>query len=333
MAKLKVAIVGCGKIADCNHVPGYLGCENAEIVALCDIVPEKMDKMAKTHKLEDAAKFNSLEELIAANCVDAVSICTPNDCHRPQTIAALKAGLHVLCDKPMAFNTDQCTEMMQVATEAGKVLHINHSWHYMEVSNKIREMIAEGRIGEFRSAVCTSICQLPPNIAWSPGADWFVQAKHEGSLVQDIAVHLGELMQWVSGKQITEVGAFTNTFIPEIDVVDTFAAVVRFENSATATMDLSWCAPRNYFAMEFRGTEGTIFLRDWAVFYQPKDAKSDCQMVTKAGKENSQQNFIATINGESTQITSGVVGREAIAICNAITESGKTGQFVKVKKF
>jgi len=333
MAKLKVGIVGCGKIANCNHIPGYKSCKNVEIVALCDIVPEKMTKTIEDNKLENVTCFNSLDELLAAKMVDAVSICTPNDCHYPQTITCLKAGLNVLCDKPMAFNTDQCATMLKTAKEVGKVLHINHSWHYMGISNKMRKMIAEGKIGEFRSATCVFNCCNPPHIAWSPGADWFVQAKHEGSIIQDIAVHLGEMLQWIPSTQVTEVASMTNTFFPGIDVVDNFAAIFRYENKATANLDLSWTAPADYFFMEFKGSEGAIYLRNWAISYRKRGAKKERAIKATDFKCNSQQNFIATILGKGEQLTSGVIGREAIAICNAITESGKTGNFAKVKKF
>lgn len=333
MAKLKVGVVGCGKIANCNHIPGYKSCKNVEIVALCDIVPEKMAKTKEEHKLEKAALYNSITELLNSRTVDAISICTPNDLHYPMTMEALKAGVHVLCDKPMAFNTQECSEMIKTAEKYGKLLHINHSWHYMGISNTLRKLIADGNIGEFVGASC--ICQStnPPHIAWSPGADWFVQAAHEGGIIQDIAVHLGELMQWISGQRVTEVAAYTDTRFPGIDVVDTFVGILRFANGASATMDLSWTGATGVFRIDFRGTEGVISMRDGKLYFMKKGAKKERELKIREFKQNSQQNFVKAINGKAEQITGGKVGREAIAICNAVTESGKSGKFVKVKEF
>ena len=333
MAKLKIGIIGCGKIANCDHIPGYKKCPNVEIVALCDIVPEKITATAEKHELAKAKAYSSMEEMMKADNIDAVSICTPNDLHYPMTIAALKRGWHVLCDKPMAFNTDQCTDMIETAKKCGKILHINHSWHYNPYGHKINKMIKEGKIGEFRHATCVSTTMNPPHIAWSPGADWFVQAKHEGSLIQDIAVHLGEMLEWIPDTQIVEAASYTSTRFPGIDVTDNFVAILRYENNATATMELSWTAPSNVFEFVFKGSEGEISIRDWKIYYLKRGAKKAREIKFSPFKFCSQRNFVDAIRGKREQLTPGEVGREAIAICNALTESGQTGKFAKVKKF
>ena len=173
----------------------------------------------------------------------------------------------------------------------------------------------------------------PPHIAWSPGADWFVQAKHEGSLIQDIAVHLGEMLQWIPDTQIVEAASYTSTRFPGIDVTDNFVAILRYENNATATMELSWTAPSNVFEFVFKGSEGEISIRDWKIYYLKRGAKKAREIKFSPFKFCSQRNFVDAIRGKREQLTPGEVGREAIAICNALTESGQTGKFAKVKKF
>ncbi len=333
MAKLRIGIVGCGKIADCNHIPGYKSCKNIEIAAVCDIVPEKMTSTIAKHELGTPEQYTSFEEMLKSAKLDAVSICTPNDCHYPMTLAALAAGLNVLCDKPMAFNTDQCTKMIQAAEKSGKLLHINHSWHYNSLGNTIRQLVEKGKIGDLVTASCVSCSTQPPHLAWSPGADWFVQAAHEGSLIQDIGVHLSELMQWTSGQQIVEAASYTTTRFPGIDVVDNVTAIFKFANGALGTLELSWTSPVGEFTFELKGTAGVIAIRDWKIYYQKLGAKKPREIKLKEYRQNSQQNFVAAIRGKSVQRTPGRVGREAIAICNAVTESGVTGKFAKVKKF
>lgn len=334
MAKVRIGIVGCGKIADCNHIPGYLGSKQAKIVAVCDIVPEKMEAAITKHNLGDVARYNSFDDMLKANDIDAISICTPNDLHYPMTIAALKKGWHVLSDKPMAFNTELCTKMIETAEKAGKILQINHSWHYNSIGYKFRDLVAHGKIGELMTATCISCSTKPPHIAWSPGADWFVQAAHEGSLIQDIGVHLAELMQWLSGNRILEVASYTTTRFPGIDVVDNVVSILKFDNGALGTLELSWTDSIGCFNFYLKGTEGAIFIDNaWKLYYQKKGAKKAREIKQRESKLNSQCNFVAAICGRSVCRTPGQTGRDAIAICNAITKSGQTGKFEKVKQF
>jgi len=101
MAKvLKFGILGCGKIANVDHVPGLQATKGVEIAALCDIVPKQMEILSSAFGLE-AERFTDQKAFLASG-LDAVVVCTPNSLHLPQTLAACKAGLHVLCEKPMA---------------------------------------------------------------------------------------------------------------------------------------------------------------------------------------------------------------------------------------
>ena len=99
MSKLKVAVIGCGSIAQNRHLVEYENNPNAEIVAVCDIVEERVNETAAKY---DAKAYTSYEKLLETEQVDAVSVCLPNYLHAPVSIAALDAGNHVLCEKPMA---------------------------------------------------------------------------------------------------------------------------------------------------------------------------------------------------------------------------------------
>ena len=334
MGKLKIGIVGCGKIADCHHIPLFKECRGVEIAALCDVVPEQIEKRVKTHGLDKARHYHSFDDMIKSADIEAVVICTPNDLHYPMTIAALKHGWHVLCEKPMALNTKLCGEMIETAKKCNKVLQINQSWHFNPCGNKLRSLIAEGKIGILQHTSCVSCSTAPPHIAWSPGADWFVQNRHEGSLIQDIGVHLTEVTQWITGIEIIEAAAITSTFFPGIDVVDNFVSIVRFDNGASGTFELSWTSPKPRFTMEFTGSEGHLRMADGKLFYFKRGAKAEREIKVPALKLTSQRNFADMVRGKAvTHVTPGEVGREAIAICNAINESGASGKFVKVKKF
>ena len=207
MAKVKFGIIGCGKIAERNHVPGLLkNARDAEIVAMFDIVPEKAKALAKKFDLKP--KFHKSEAAILADPnVDAVIIATPNSCHYPQTIHALKAGKHVLVEKPMSYTPEQADEMIDLSLKQGLVLQVNQSYRFSALYQGLRKQIADGLIGEVQHFRCQRTMRNSPEVGWSPGAVWFIDPKFEGSLVGDIAVHMADMMQWLVGpiKQVHSI--------------------------------------------------------------------------------------------------------------------------------
>ena len=108
MKKLKIGVIGCGSIARQRHLPEYAAHSQAEITSVCDIVLERSREVAEQY---GAVPFTRYEDLLASD-VDAVSVCTPNYLHAPVTLAALNAGKHVLCEKPMATTKDDALSMM-----------------------------------------------------------------------------------------------------------------------------------------------------------------------------------------------------------------------------
>ena len=335
---LKVGSTGCGKIAHEDHVPGWLGVKGAKITALCDVNPAKMGTLSAKFGLGDAARFSDAASMFRSG-VDAVVVCTPNKLHRPMTLDALKAGLHVLCEKPMAATTPETTRMIAAARRAGRMLHINHSLHYEPPYVALGKLARPGAIGKPIHLRCLRACGTTPDIGWSPGATWFVQKAWEGSLVLDIGVHMAEMMRWCAGP-VTELAAFTGTRKPGIDVVDHAAVIMRFENGATGVLELSWVTPCGGGFFEIYGEKGTLRMgfTDAAPIELIKPGRNGApDAVTHpnvpAKHITSQQAFFDAIRGKAPSPTPGELGREAIALCEAIAKSGETGKFVKVKKF
>jgi len=333
---LKVGIVGCGKIAHIDHVPGYLGAAGADVVALHDVKKRQMAKLSEAFDLQ-AQTYTNWAKFLASG-IDAISICTPNCFHCPQTIDALRAGLHVLCEKPMAATPAETTRMIAAAKKAGKVLQINQTLRYLPVYVKIAELVQSGAIGKPIHVRCIRAGGSTPDKGWSPGARWFVSKQFHGGLVLDIGVHMADMMQWAVG-EITEVAAYVDTRIKNIDVPDNVSALMRFKNGATGVLELSWTMPVGAGVLEIYGTEGT--LRQGFSKQNP----IEIMMRTKDGKvrtlrpkprkrlRNSQERFLDAIRGRSASPSPGEVGREAIALCDAIVRSGASGRFVKVQKF
>ena len=115
---VRVGIIGCGKIAQVRHIPEYEANPNAQVVALYDVDHDRACELAEQH---GATAYSSLDDLLDDPDIDAVSVCTSNATHAEATIKALRAGKHVLCEKPMAVTLEECEQMVTAAEVAAKV--------------------------------------------------------------------------------------------------------------------------------------------------------------------------------------------------------------------
>jgi len=332
--QIRIGVVGCGKIAKVTHVPRFNAVRGAEVVALCDSDAKRM-KALQTEHAPDAELFTDFGKLLRSG-LDAVSICTPNDLHRPMTVAALRAGLHVLCEKPMAGTLADANRMIAAAEKAGKVLHINQSLRYHPLYVTVADLVHKGRIGRPIHVRCIRAGGRRPDKGWSPGARWFVSKEHQGGLVLDIGIHMADLLKWIGG-DIVQVAALVDTRTRGIDVPDNVSALFRFADGGTGVLELSWTLPAGGGLLEIYGAEGRIRM---GFSEQPieltrtggKTPRTTFPRL-KAGVRNSFQCFIDAVKGRAPSPTPGELGRDALALCDAMVKSGERRTFVKVRTF
>lgn len=336
MEPIRVGIVGCGKIAEKNHIPGFLGVEGFKITALCDILPERMaEKQGMFPELKAAACFTRDADLFASGTVDAIAVCTPNDCHHPQTLAACAAGLHVLCEKPMAASLEHATEMIDAAARAGVVLQINQSIRYNAQYQTVVDLVREGAIGEPFHIRCIRAGNGTPNRGWSPGADWFVQQAHNGGLLLDIGIHMADLLRMIMGEAECVAG-LVDTRLKDIDVPDNVNALYRFKNGGTGVLELSWTLPGGAGFLEVYGTAGRIrmgFTEEAIQLWQGTGSEGNVTFPKPRPRNNSQHSFREAILGKAPSLTPGEYGRRALALCLAAAESSRSGKFVTIPHF
>lgn len=146
MSKIKVAVIGCGSIANAAHIPSYMNNEDAEIVYFCDIIPERAE--AAVEKYGCGKAITDYHEILNDPEIVAVSVCTPNYAHASITIDCLRAGKHVLCEKPAARTYDEALEMQKVQHETGKILNIGVVNRFNDGVNELKKIIDEGKLGK-----------------------------------------------------------------------------------------------------------------------------------------------------------------------------------------
>lgn len=146
MSKLKVAVIGCGTIANSAHIPAYIKNKNVEIKWFCDIIPERADAAVKKYGCGKAVY--DYHEILNDSDIDAVSVCTPNYAHAQISIDFLKAGKDVLCEKPAARTYEEALTMLNAQKETGRILNIGVVNRFNNGVNKIKQLIDSGKLGE-----------------------------------------------------------------------------------------------------------------------------------------------------------------------------------------
>ena len=204
---VRIGLVGLGMMGT-THFKGYKEIDNADIVALCDIQPQRLkgdfsgtagNIDTGSAELEDVAgmkTYRQFGKLIRNPDVDLVDICLPSYMHARMTTAALQAGKHVFCEKPMAMSYKQACRMSQAAREAGKHLMIGQCLRFWPEYVLIKQIIDSGRFGRARSAVLRRL-GAPPTWSWQ---NWLFDTKKSGSCALDLHIHDVDTLNWFFGK-------------------------------------------------------------------------------------------------------------------------------------
>ena len=329
----RIGMVGCGRMAR-HHVSEIATTRGLTVSALCDSDRDRREQL-RDELAPQAKTFASLDVMLKVD-LDAVVVCTPNNFHCPMSLKALKAGLHVLCEKPLAGSTADATRMIQAARRAKRVLHVNQSLRYDVGHQTVVDLVHAGRIGDPIHVRCIRAGGRTPDKGWSPGATWFVSKKSQGGIINDIAIHNADLLRWLCG-DVTKIAATVDIRTPGIDAPDDVTALFQFASGATGVLTVSWALPSGGSGLEVYGTKGRIRMgfseepieltrvtaKEPTIRYPP----------VKRRARSSHAAFVDAINGKAPSPTPGELGRDAVAMCEAIAQAGKSGSFVKVKRF
>ncbi|MFP5112406.1 Gfo/Idh/MocA family protein [Bacillaceae bacterium C204] len=343
MEKLRVGVIGCGSIAQHRHLPEYKANLNVELVAVCDSNEERAKEVAEKFGAE---VYTSFEELLKNAEVDAVSVCTPNYLHAPISIAALNAGVHVLCEKPMATSTEEAEAMIAAAEASGKKLMIGHNQRFVPSHQRARKLIASGEIGKIYS-FRTAFGHGGPE-GWSVDGkeSWFFQKdKAFVGAMGDLGVHKTDLLRYVLGEEIVEVGSFVETSAKDFaDVDDNAVCVLKTESGIIGTLAASWA----YVSKE---DNSTIIYGEKAILRLEDDPTNSLVVQYANGEVVNYQLGKIQSNDAGGQRTSHVIdhfvdavlqnqeppvpgeeGMKSLEVILAALESNETKQIVRVRE-
>ena len=346
-SRLRVGIIGLG--IGRVHIDGWRQHPHVDVVAIADSDAARLAQVGTSHGIE--ARYTDPLAMLAAEKLDVVSVCVPNKFHLPLTLAALQAGCHVLCEKPMALSAAEGRQMLDAAQAAGKRLMINFSYRFSAQSRALKAQVDAGFFGDFYFG----------RTVWHrrrgmPGfGGWFGQkALAGGGPLIDLGVHRLDLALWLMGypKPTWVMG---NTYDPiaraaaaasgkAFDVEDLAAGFIRFDNGATLVLEASWAANiREAELMETRllGTKAGLLQHnvgegydfDAHMFYEQGGAQFDLRLhPTGAAGLSAMHDYAQAILTDTPHPAPGEEGLIVMEILDAIYESARTGAPVQIKR-
>ncbi|QSX23351.1 Gfo/Idh/MocA family protein (plasmid) [Priestia aryabhattai] len=339
MKLVKVGIIGCGSIAQYRHLPEYKMNKEVEIVAVCDINEQRAIEVAGQY---GAKAYINYEELLTSGTVDAVSVCTPNYLHASISIAALKSGVHVLCEKPMATSKEEAHAMIQASKESGKKLMIGHNQRFVSSHQKARQLIESGEIGKVYSFRTAFGHGGPEQWSVDGKESWFFK-KDEAFIgaMGDLGVHKTDLLRYLLGEEIVEVGAFVQTSAKAFaNVDDNAVCVLKTESGIIGTLAASWAyAGKEDNSTIIYGEKGILRLEDHPTYslivqYATGEVENyelgKIQSNDEGGQNNTHviEQFVNALVEDKEPAVSGEEGAKSLAVILAALESHKTKQIV-----
>lgn len=267
--RVRIGVIGAGAIGTLRHLPAYKSCEaagTAEVVAVCDPIEASARAAAQQFGIPNV--FRDYEDLLKVPDLDAVSICTPNVYHEPISLAALEAGHHVLCEKPIAMSYAGARRMHEAARAAGVKTSVNFRYRWIPAAGFVRDLIRGGELGEiyhvFVNYFNGGLHDPTTPIHWRE-----IRSQAGSGALGDLASHLIDLCRFWIGELASVSGHF-RTFTTErpfsgggtgqVDVDDSVSFVAQFEGGAQGVFNASRCAigRSNYQRAEIYGTKGSI---------------------------------------------------------------------------
>lgn len=324
---LRVGVIGAGNIATL-HVKGYLAA-GAVVVAIADTNPVTLEARGREWGIERT--FADFRELLALSDLDAVSVCTPNAFHAEVTIAAARAGRHVLCEKPISLSLAEADSMIAACAEAGVVLQVNHHLRAHRAVERARAMLDSGELGR------VTFIRLRQAHDWAGATavptSFRVRGLAGGGTLLDNGCHLFDLARHLGGT-VAEIFARVATLKFETELEDTATASLLFASGALGAVETAWTATGWEEGFWIYGTQGAleytnrsgrpimrhVFRGEDATTFADTEAAS---WETPGGSGHSRHiaAFLAAIRGEHQVLCTGEDGREAVRLVLAAYDS------------
>ncbi|MCK9610029.1 MAG: Gfo/Idh/MocA family oxidoreductase [Candidatus Cloacimonas sp.] len=340
MKTVKIGLIGCGRISK-NHLDAVTQIPEAEFVAACDIVEEKMQAIAENYGIKNL--YPNYQEMLEKEKLDLVSICTPSGLHPQMGIEVANHKINVLTEKPMATNIESADALIKACDKNNVKLFVVKQNRLNSTMQLLKRAIDKGRFGRIYLAESNVFWQRPQ--AYYDAEKWRGTWEFDGGAFMNQASHYVDALYWLLGN-VDSVMAYTATMARRIEAEDTGCAILHFRNGIIATINVTMLTyPKNFEgSITIIGEKGTVKIGGVAVNkiekWEFEDYDDDDRIAQDAnyqppnvygfGHNPYYRNVIDVLLGKDVPSTDGRDGRKSVEIIQAIYRSAKTGKRVSL---
>ncbi|TLS38494.1 Gfo/Idh/MocA family protein [Pseudalkalibacillus caeni] len=336
---INFAIVGCGHIAN-KHAEAISNAEGANLIAVCDTIPEKMEPFVEKYNVEP---YTDLKELLTREDLDVINICTPSGHHTGIAVQAANAKKHIVVEKPIALTLEDADTIISACKENNVKLSVVHPNRFRPVMMELKKIMDDDKLGKLSHANAT--------VRWNRNQEYYDQAPWrgtkalDGGVLMNQAIHNLDLLLWVMG-DAEEVFSMSATRLRDIEAEDVSTGVVRFKNGALGVIEAATTIyPKNLEeTLSVFGETGSIkiggrtanFIEHLNIEDINDESSNDIIEGVKAdpfGKPGHQwiiEDMAKAIVEDREPVVSGEDGRKALSLVLALYESAETNTPVKI---
>ncbi len=317
MNKINVGVIGVGAMGN-NHARVYSKIENANLMAVSDLMKAKVEEVAKKY---NASSFVDYNDILKMPEIDAVSVCVPTTHHFNVVMDAIEYGKHVMVEKPIAFTLREAKSMVKAAKDNGVKLATGHVERFNPAVGKAKKLIKDGIIGEVVSASAKRVGPFPPRI------------KDVGVTV-DLAIHEVDIMFHLFDSPVSQIYAHMGSRLEKCEYEDHAEIMSTFENGIIGMLEVNWLTPYKKRKLEITGVDGIIAIDyiDQTVNLYGKSTQNVDIEYKEPLKEELSSFLSAVKNDEEPKIT-GEDGIYALKVVTAAMKSAKENAPVKLNEY
>lgn len=342
--KVGLGIIGAGTIGRI-HLEACQECTGLEVTAICDVEGRRAQRVADEFGVSHV--FSDYRKLLTADMVEAVSVCTPNNTHLPVTLAALRAGKDVMCEKPLAMNAREARRMVEAARKARRILMVAQSARYTQAARFLKGQAEAGRFGDiyYGKALWLRRSGIPKG--------WFQDAKQSaGGPLIDLGVHAIDLIWWLMGRP-KPVSAYGITFDHlgrsgqgmgdwgvgwnpgKFSVEDMVGGMIRFGDGRALSLDISWAAhTADLYWLRIFGTKGGAQIQPQTAIYHT-DGKTKLDVIPQLGRQDQyvveNQHFVDCVRRRKEPISPGSQAVVVMEMLDAVAKAARTGRMASIR--
>ncbi len=322
MAKLKFAILGCGRVS-AKHVDALINNKDeAELVAVYDVIEnlagERKNQYESAIPGADVRVYKDYNAFLEDSNIDVVTIATISGHHANQAVDCLNHGKHILIEKPMTLTVGDAEGIISLGKEVNKKVCVSHQNRFIPAIQRLKRAIGEGRFGKLIHGTARTLWARDDN--YYKQASWRGTRSLDGGTLMNQCIHNIDLLQWLMGGEIDRQYAETDTFVRNIETEDFGAILMRFKNGAVGIVEGSVCVyPRNLEeTLSIFGEKGTVVITNGKIktwqFADEREYDIIGRDEANLGHTPLYMDFIDAINKNREPLVNGEEGKKAIEI-------------------